>query len=246
MGVSQKYLQKRLAYESIWDKLVRCELAPGARLSDVELSQELGLGRMPVREAIIQLEAERFVERIPRYGTFVRELTTREVLEAFDMRAVLESHAARLAAVRQHRPSLALAKGALRQMKRALRSVLAALLEDMSDPRVGQWLDCERQFHEALVQACGNSMLCHTARRLRYFATTMNVGRGHDPADFCAIVGLEYGRHARLYRTVRTERAEAAAAEGAEHVRIAARTFLHMHSENLSAGVPGEATFPTP
>ena len=84
-------------------------------------------------------------------------------------------------------------------------------------------------------------MLCHTARRLRYFATTMHIARRLDPVDFRALVGGQYGEHACLYRLVRSGQAEAAATEWAHHVHNAMRTFLRMHSEDMPAGVLREA-----
>ena len=84
-------------------------------------------------------------------------------------------------------------------------------------------------------------MLCHTARRLRYFATTMNISRRHDPARFNEVIRREYAGHTRLYRLVRSGQPEAAAAACAHHVRNAMRTFLRMHSEDMPAGVPREA-----
>ena len=89
-----------------------------------------------------------------------------------------------------------------------------------------------------MVRASGNSMLCHTTRRLRYFAATTNIVRRYNPVELRAKIGGAYVRHVRLYRVVRSGRPEAAAAEAAEHLRNAMRSFLQMHSEDLPAGVP--------
>src|SRR5687767_13366711 len=76
------------------------ELSPGQRLGEVAMARRLKLGRAPVRAAFDQLAQVGLLERIPRSGTFVRKVTLQEYCEFVDLRAGLESIAARIACTR--------------------------------------------------------------------------------------------------------------------------------------------------
>ena len=75
-------------------------LEPGQRLMEVDLAQELGVSRLPVREAIRNLEHEGLLVSIPHRGTFVVEVTESDIREMFSLREALEALAARLVAER--------------------------------------------------------------------------------------------------------------------------------------------------
>src|SRR3712207_3085317 len=66
------------------------ELAPGARLGEVELAERLGVSRTPVREALSRLAAEGLVEVVPNRGARVATWTVAELEGVFDLRSVLE------------------------------------------------------------------------------------------------------------------------------------------------------------
>jgi DNA-binding GntR family transcriptional regulator len=72
-------------------------LAPGERLVESEIATKMGISKAPVREALRDLEQLGLVESHPRRGSYVTRLTTTLASEAFSLRAILESYAARLA-----------------------------------------------------------------------------------------------------------------------------------------------------
>lgn len=88
--------------ESIADALrssiMKGQLRPGFRLSEPALASQFGISRTPVREAFRQLDSEGFLQVIPRRGARVAPLTERDVREFYEIKAELESYAARLAA----------------------------------------------------------------------------------------------------------------------------------------------------
>lgn len=90
--------QGNSAYQRLLEEIRGGSLLPGDRLREIELSERLGVSRTPVREAIRQLEADGLVTHVPRLGATVRSLDYAEVMELYEMRAVLEGTAARLAA----------------------------------------------------------------------------------------------------------------------------------------------------
>ena len=85
-------------YEAVREAIFRGDMAPGSHLSEVDLSEQLGVSRAPIREALLQLEAEGIVELVPNKGAFVRGLSDKEVEEIYTTRALLEGYAAALAA----------------------------------------------------------------------------------------------------------------------------------------------------
>src|SRR5262249_55083153 len=88
------------AYEEIRHRIVTLQLRPGTAINEKGLIEELGIGRTPVREAIRRLSLERLIEVYPRRGMVVTTVEIRDLASLCEVRAVLESHAAHLAAER--------------------------------------------------------------------------------------------------------------------------------------------------
>lgn len=88
---------KDRVYAAIKDAILSLKLKPGTPLVEAQLAEELGVSKTPVREALSELEREGFVTRILFKGTYVTEVTAKDVMEIFQLRAVLEGLAARLA-----------------------------------------------------------------------------------------------------------------------------------------------------
>ena len=90
------------AYYAIRELIVTLELPPGSIVSERELMQRLGLGRTPIREALRDLAREQLVEVYPRRGIFVSSVYVGDIAGLSEVRRVLESSAARLAADRRN------------------------------------------------------------------------------------------------------------------------------------------------
>jgi len=90
---NEKQLSVRVA-EHIEALISSGKLAPGQRVNEAALAERLGVSRAPVREALRGLEARRLVTMIANRGMFVRELSVKEMLDIFDMRAVLMGYGA--------------------------------------------------------------------------------------------------------------------------------------------------------
>lgn len=87
-----------VAYAQIRDRIISGELTPGTWLRERELSSELNVSRVPVREALLQLEADGYTTTGPRHGAVVRQMTIQDVNEIFDIRLSIEVSAASIAA----------------------------------------------------------------------------------------------------------------------------------------------------
>jgi DNA-binding GntR family transcriptional regulator len=88
------------AYQAIRELIVSLELRPGAVIDERRLMGQLGIGRTPIREALRRLAQEGLVDVYPRRGMFVTSVEIRDLASLAEVRCVLESSAARLAAQR--------------------------------------------------------------------------------------------------------------------------------------------------
>jgi DNA-binding GntR family transcriptional regulator len=93
-------------FESLRKAILTAELPPDSRIVESRVADMLGISRTPVREAIHKLEREALLYRSPAGGFFVAGLTRRDIEETFGIRSVLESYAARLAAMHHHEKDL--------------------------------------------------------------------------------------------------------------------------------------------
>jgi DNA-binding GntR family transcriptional regulator len=153
---------------TFWPRSAAVTLPPGARLRETDLADRLGISRTPVREAIRQLEADGLVIHLPRQGATVRSLDYAEVIELYEMRAVLEGTAARLAA--RAASSVELAE-------------LAALHADLAAAPAGaQARELNRQFHRTLLDAAKNRFLLKAMAALQKTMLILGPTTLADPA----------------------------------------------------------------
>lgn len=94
------------ASERLRRLILEGEYGPNERLIEEQLAERLGMSRTPVRQALTMLEAEGLVEITPNKGAVVCSFGIEEVRDVYDLRAVLEGHAARRAASRIGEPEL--------------------------------------------------------------------------------------------------------------------------------------------
>jgi len=80
-------------YRLLWDRILDRRLHPGEKLSDVRLSDELGVSRTPVREALNRLVQDGIIKSEPNRGFYVASFSAKDIEEIYDLRAALESAA---------------------------------------------------------------------------------------------------------------------------------------------------------
>jgi DNA-binding GntR family transcriptional regulator len=89
-----------LAYETLQAMILDLRLAPGTFLNEQAIANDIGMGRVPVREALARLAKDRFITVLPRRGTVVTPLTLDDVLDMFEAREAIECGVAYIAATR--------------------------------------------------------------------------------------------------------------------------------------------------
>jgi DNA-binding GntR family transcriptional regulator len=134
-----------LAYDAIREQIVEGSLAPGARVGQAELADQLGISRGSVREALRRLAGDGLVEFEVNRGFFVADFGLEVVLERLEARLLLEPQIARLAAGRRTEADLAALRAAIRDERAASTSEAAH--------------DASRAFHLALAAATHNEQL---------------------------------------------------------------------------------------
>ncbi len=87
-------------YQQLRRLLIEGYYPPGSRLVEERLAQDLGVSRTPVRQALVRAAAEGLVQIFPNRGAVARSFTVDDLIEIYDLRALLEGHAAYLAAQR--------------------------------------------------------------------------------------------------------------------------------------------------
>jgi DNA-binding GntR family transcriptional regulator len=183
------------------ERIVTGVLRPGDRLVERDLAEDLGVSRVPVREAIRSLEADGFVVVQSPRRVVVRQLSRVDVEELFDVREALEVLATGLACQRVDPP-------ALRRLKRAVTEAARALAAG----NITQVAEANVRFHQEIVTLAGNglllSMLHQLEDRLRW------LFRQNEDWDRLL------QEHRRLYEAIESGDPELARAASAEHVRV--------------------------
>ena len=89
-----------VVFENLRDAIITQVLKPGERLMEIQLADEMGVSRTPVREAIRKLELEGLVVMVPRKGAYVAGVSMKDIHEVYEVRSALEMLAVTLAAER--------------------------------------------------------------------------------------------------------------------------------------------------
>ena len=207
-------------YDHLREEILTGHLEPGAELAEVALSEQLGVSRGPLREAIGRLAAEGLVTVRPRRGAVVRSLSKEEFLELYQVREALEMMAVRLAVPRLGAADFATLQGLIETMaKHAERDEIA------------EFFEANVAFHGYLFAASGNGKLQEVYRQLlgqigRYRIRSLAL-RGN--------LQRSVAEHAAILRAARRGDAERAAHLMSEHVRVPQRRLKALSDDELAA-----------
>ena len=146
MPVQRRSLKDQVK-QQILERILKGRYTPGQRLREVALAQELNTSPIPVREALRELESLRIVESEAYKGVRVRQVTPRDLVEAYELRALLESYAAE--------------KGG-RNFKgntSGLRKRYLAMLAAARSGDIEAYVEQDIPFHRLIVEAAQNAFL---------------------------------------------------------------------------------------
>lgn len=206
-------------YETLLDLIVSRSLRPGQHLVESELAEQLGVSRQPVREALQRLNTEGWVDLRPGHGAYVHVPSAKEADQLLAVRALLETEAARLAALNCD------SGAGVEHLRELWRRGVAALEAEDVDTMVA----VNAELHAYVTELSGNDALAELTaqvdRRVRWYYSAVASGRGRaswnehaelidaiaagDP-DKASSIMLEHTEQTRLsYAEIREESADA-------------------------------------
>ena len=150
---------REIVYEELKRQILKGEIAPGHRMMEVELADDMGVSRTPVREAIRKLEKEGLVTIEPRKGAYASDISIKEMIDVLEVRQYLESLAAGMAAARITPEEKLKLQEATDAYKQAIES------EDTSE--IIKW---DENFHKIIVDCSGNKTLIQMISQVQELA----------------------------------------------------------------------------
>ena len=148
----------KLVRDDVLGMILRGEIKAGERINEPDVAQRLGVSRVPVREALRELESSGLVEARKHSGVFVRKLSADEVRGLYELRALLDGFAGRRAA---ELPA---------PQREHLSNQLDASVSRMEDAagatNVSAYYSENLRFHWLMVEAAGNAALTETYRNI--------------------------------------------------------------------------------
>jgi len=143
------------AYLQLKERILTLQLRPGMFLNELTLSEMLGIGRMPVHQAVQRLKGEGLVEVIPRKGLVIRPDSLKDMLSLLEARLAMEPNITALAAERASKEQISALKKIVMDSKRIVNRI-----ERMS------LMSLDRAFHALIGDAAGNKILADAQRPL--------------------------------------------------------------------------------
>ena len=158
-------------YQYVRDKIVTGKVAGGTFIEEQDISEQTGVSRTPVREAFLRLEAEHFLELIPRRGALVRQITADELKNVYEARQLIEVHAA-----------LRICEDPSINVPDDMDELLFTMDQAAENDDYIQYIMTDLEFHRRIVATTHNNVLLEMydslqGRKLRVTNAALNVYR---------------------------------------------------------------------
>jgi DNA-binding GntR family transcriptional regulator len=155
---------RQKAYEYLRDQILVDPGMQGKFVNEQELARDIGVSRTPVREALLLLVADGLIELIPNRGALIPVISGRQIAELFELRGVLERHAA----------ASTIAAGSVPQalMEQTLKEQRELIVQhdgtaDNARRRATEFIRLDQHFHQLLIDAADNELISQTYDKLR-------------------------------------------------------------------------------
>ncbi|MBQ8812975.1 MAG: GntR family transcriptional regulator [Lachnospiraceae bacterium] len=151
------YLPLRdVVFNTLRGAILRGDLKPGQRLMEIQLANQLGVSRTPVREAIRKLELEGLVKMVPRKGAEVAQISEKHLKDVLEVRIALEELAGELACDRMTSEEL-----------EELKQINHEFLQVIESDDITAIANVDEAFHMVIYRATGNERLSQMVNALR-------------------------------------------------------------------------------
>lgn len=211
---------REIVFETLRDAIITQVLKPGERLMEIQLADEMGVSRTPVREAIRKLELEGLAVMVPRKGAYVAGVSMKDIHEVYEVRSALEMLAVTLAAERITDEELdALERQVLRESEEE---------EKADDGDLDSIIYIDSSFHDIIYQAAHNQRLVQFINILQEQLQRFRAASLSKPGR--SKTALE--EHKQIVEALSERNGELASKLAREHIENAENAMISQMEEN--------------
>ncbi|PYG88861.1 DNA-binding GntR family transcriptional regulator [Ruminiclostridium sufflavum DSM 19573] len=190
---------------------------PGDSLIELRLSEELGVSRTPIREAIRQLELEGLVHAIPNKGAVVKGVTEQDVEDIFTIRMRIEGLASRWAAEK-------ITEEEIKELKEALEFEEFYTIKN----DVEQLMKFDSKFHDIIFRASKSNPLMHMLSTFHHYIQSARNNSFHIPGRPDKV----FDEHKAIFEAIRKKDADTAEQLTVAHIRNARNSYNEKHHKS--------------
>jgi GntR family transcriptional regulator of vanillate catabolism len=232
--------QQSRIVEKMRKMVLNGSLVPGQRVAEIPLAEQLGGSRTPVRYALGVLAGEGLLMAAGKRGYFVREFSIKDILDAIDLRGVLEGMAARILAETGLSPSLLA----------TMQDYIAQGDRIISSGSIDQtgWAEMNEGFHGLIINNSYNKVLIDAVdqvKKLPFVAARSYFGDGSDEAirsQQFESLQISHFQHKAVLDALRQRQGARAEALMREHARQTTANIMRYYSRLQELSMPSENT----
>ena len=200
-----------IVFENLRNAILEGDLKAGKRLMEVQLAEQLGVSRTPIREAIRKLELEGLVVMLPRKGAYVANMSFKDLIDVLEIRANLEGLAAYLAAERRRDEDINDLERLAKEFEKSVR-----------ETDIDNVLKKDIEFHEKIFLMANNKKLYQLITSLweqvhRFRVTYVS--------NYDASLSL-VDEHNKILEAIKSGDCELAKKYATEHIELAEQFFM--------------------
>ncbi len=200
-----------VVFENLRTAILEGNLKAGQRLMEVQLAEQLGVSRTPIREAIRKLELEGLVVMLPRKGAYVANMSFKDLIDVLEIRATLEGLAASLAAERRRDEDIT-------ELERVAKEFEVSVRE----ANIDNVLKKDVEFHEKIFLMANNKKLYQLITSLWEQVHRFRVTYVSNYEASLSLVD----EHNRILEAIKSGDSELAKKYATEHIEIAEQFFM--------------------
>jgi DNA-binding GntR family transcriptional regulator len=202
---------REMVFESLREAIIQGRLRPGERLMEIQLAEEMGVSRTPVREAIRKLELEGFVVMVPRKGAYVAGISVKDIVDIFEVRAALEGLAAGLSAER-------ITDEEMDQLERSIHKINVSAEEDLK-----MVVEGDTAFHALIYKSSRNQRLEQIIINLHEQINRFRMTSLSQPGR----LKIALDEHTKIVEAISDRNVEQAQKLATEHIENAEQSLLN-------------------
>ena len=200
-----------VVFENLRTAILEGNLKAGQRLMEVQLAEQLGVSRTPIREAIRKLELEGLVVMLPRKGAYVANMSFKDLIDVLEIRASLEGLAASLASERLRDEDIVELERVAKEFERSVR-----------ETDIDNVLKKDVEFHEKIFLMANNKKLYHLITSLWEQVHRFRVTYVSNYEASLSLVD----EHNRILEAIKSGDSESAKKYATEHIELAEQFFM--------------------